>query len=59
MEKNITAEYIPDGQFYRALLVEDEVAEFNLTSLIRQFTYRVLRHAVAPVMAILFSACTI
>ena len=39
-EKNITAEYIPDGQFYRALLREDEVAEFNLT-LFGGTTYRV------------------
>jgi hypothetical protein len=30
-EKNITAEYIPDGQFYRALLKDDEMAEFDLT----------------------------
>ena len=39
-EKNITAEYIPDGQFYRALLREDEVAEFDLT-LFGGVTYRV------------------
>ena len=39
-EKNITAEYIPDGQFYRALLREDEVAEFDLT-LFGGTTYRV------------------
>ena len=39
-EKNITAEYIPDGQFYRALLRDDEVAEFNLT-LFGGTTYRV------------------
>lgn len=39
-EKNITAEYIPDGQFYRALLNEDEAAEFNLT-LFGGTTYRV------------------
>lgn len=30
-EKHITSSYIPDGQFYRALLREDEVAEFGLT----------------------------
>ncbi len=39
-ERNITAEYIPDGQFYRALLREDEVAEFDLT-LFGGVTYRV------------------
>ena len=39
-EKNITAEYIPDGQFYRALLHDDETAEFNLT-LFGGTTYRV------------------
>lgn len=39
-EKNITAEFIPDGQFYRALLREDEVAEFELT-LFGGTTYRV------------------
>jgi hypothetical protein len=39
-EKNITAEYIPDGQFYRALLHDDEQAEFNLT-LFGGTTYRV------------------
>lgn len=39
-EKNITSQYIPDGQFYRALLREDEVAEFNLT-LFGGTTYRV------------------
>ena len=39
-EKNITAEYIPDGQFYRALLREDEVAEFEAT-LFGGATYRV------------------
>lgn len=39
-EKNITAQYIPDGQFYRALLRADEVAEFNLT-LFGGTTYRV------------------
>ncbi|MCC6840328.1 MAG: hypothetical protein IT230_09245 [Flavobacteriales bacterium] len=39
-ERNITAEYIPDGQFYRALLREDEVAEFDLT-LFGGITYRV------------------
>jgi hypothetical protein len=39
-EKNITAQYIPDGQFYRALLRGDEVAEFNLT-LFGGTTYRV------------------
>jgi hypothetical protein len=39
-EKNITTAYIPDGQFYRALLRNDEVAEFNLT-LFGGTTYRV------------------
>lgn len=39
-EKHITREYIPDGQFYRALLVEDEIAEFGLT-LFGNTTYRV------------------
>lgn len=39
-EKNITSAYIPDGQFYRALLREDEVAEFDLT-LFGGTTYRV------------------
>lgn len=39
-EKNITAAYIPDGQFYRALLRQDEMAEFDLT-LFGGTTYRV------------------
>ncbi len=39
-EKHIAAAYIPDGQFYRALLREDETAEFNLT-LFGGTTYRV------------------
>ncbi|HEY0978686.1 MAG TPA: hypothetical protein VGE21_14540 [Flavobacteriales bacterium] len=39
-EKHIAAAYIPDGQFYRALLREDEVAEFELT-LFGGTTYRV------------------
>ncbi len=39
-EKHITAAYIPDGQFYRALLREDEMAEFGLT-LFGGTTYRV------------------
>ncbi|MFN3874347.1 MAG: hypothetical protein ACK4L7_00345 [Flavobacteriales bacterium] len=39
-EKHITAQYIPDGQFYRALLQGDEVAEFGLT-LFGGTTYRV------------------
>lgn len=39
-EKHITTEYIPDGQFYRALLQGDEVAEFGLT-LFGGTTYRV------------------
>lgn len=39
-EKHITAAYIPDGQFYRALLREDEMAEFDLT-LYGGTTYRV------------------
>jgi len=40
-EKHMTATYIPDGQFYRALLREDEVAEFGLT-LFGGTTYRVV-----------------
>lgn len=39
-ERHITAAYIPDGQFYRALLREDEIAEFGLT-LFGGTTYRV------------------
>ena len=39
-EEHITAAYIPDGQFYRALLNEDETAEFELT-LYGGTTYRV------------------
>lgn len=39
-EKYITSQYIPDGQFYRALLQGDEQAEFNLT-LFGGTTYRV------------------
>lgn len=39
-EKHITTAYIPDGQFYRALLQGDEQAEFNLT-LFGGSTYRV------------------
>jgi hypothetical protein len=39
-EQHITREYIPDGQFYRALLQGDEVAEFALT-LFGGTTYRV------------------
>ena len=39
-EKHITTAYIPDGQFYRALLREDEIAEFSLT-LYGGTTYRV------------------
>ncbi len=39
-EKHISATYIPDGQFYRALLREDEMAEFGLT-LFGGTTYRV------------------
>lgn len=39
-ERHITSEYIPDGQFYRALLRADEMAEFNLT-LFGGTTYRV------------------
>ncbi|MEO8591452.1 MAG: hypothetical protein ABI432_18875 [Flavobacteriales bacterium] len=39
-EQHITANYIPDGQFYRALLQGDEVAEFGLT-LFGGTTYRV------------------
>lgn len=39
-EKYVTTNYIPDGQFYRALLQGDEVAEFGLT-LFGGTTYRV------------------
>ncbi len=39
-ERHITSEYIPDGQFYRALLQGDEVAEFGLT-LFGGTTYRI------------------
>ncbi len=39
-EQHITREYIPDGQFYRALLQGEEVAEFGLT-LFGGTTYRV------------------
>ena len=39
-EKHITTAYIPDGQFYRALLNGDEIAEFGLT-LFGGTTYRV------------------
>lgn len=39
-EDHITTNYIPDGQFYRALLQGDEVAEFGLT-LFGGTTYRV------------------
>ena len=39
-EQHIAANYIPDGQFYRALLQGDEVAEFGLT-LFGGSTYRV------------------
>lgn len=39
-EKHITQQYIPDGQFHRALLNGDEMAEFNLT-LFGGTTYRV------------------
>ncbi len=39
-EAHITSQYIPDGQFYRALLQGDEVAEFDLT-LFGGSTYRV------------------
>ncbi|MCB9169873.1 MAG: hypothetical protein H6594_05900 [Flavobacteriales bacterium] len=38
--QHITQEYIPDGQFYRALLYQDEIAEFDLT-LFGGMTYRV------------------
>ncbi len=30
-EKNMNTEYISDGQNYRALLLDDEIAEFNMT----------------------------
>lgn len=39
-EKHITAAYIPDGQFYRALLRDDELADFDLT-LFGGTTYRI------------------
>ena len=39
-ETHITTNYIPDGQFYRALLQGDETAEFALT-LYGGTTYRV------------------
>ncbi|MCB0792992.1 MAG: hypothetical protein H6595_09745 [Flavobacteriales bacterium] len=38
--KHITQEYIPDGQFYRALLYQDEIAEFDMT-LFGGITYRI------------------
>ena len=39
-EKHITSEYISDGQFYRALLYDDEMSEFDAT-LFGGTTYRV------------------
>jgi hypothetical protein len=56
-ERHITAQYIPDGQFYRALLQGDEVAEFDLT-LFGGSTYRVAACSgdfgrVAPVQSVL------
>lgn len=39
-EKHISEAYIPDGQFYRALLQGDDLAEFGLT-LFGGTTYRV------------------
>ncbi len=39
-EQHITSNYIPDGQFYRALLQGDEMATFDLT-LFGGTTYRV------------------
>lgn len=38
-EKNFTADYLSDGQEYRALLIEDQTAEFHLT-LYGKSTYR-------------------
>lgn len=38
--KHFTSSYVPDGQFYRALLQGDEIAEFGLT-LFGGTTYRV------------------
>jgi hypothetical protein len=38
-EQHITSEYIPDGQFYRALIQGDEVADFGMT-LFGGTTYR-------------------
>ena len=39
-EQHITNEYISDGQFYRALLFDDEISEFNAT-LFGGTTYRI------------------
>ncbi|HQV53441.1 MAG: hypothetical protein IPI00_11730 [Flavobacteriales bacterium] len=39
-EQHITENYIPDGQFYRALLQGDEIAEFSMT-LFGGTTYRI------------------
>jgi hypothetical protein len=39
-EKHITRSYIPDGQFYRALLTGEETADFSLT-LFGGTTYRI------------------
>ena len=38
-EKNFTADYLSDGQEYRALLINDQNAEFHMT-LYGQSTYR-------------------
>ena len=39
-EKHITSEYISDGQFYRALLFDDEISDFEAT-LFGGTTYRI------------------
>ena len=53
-EQHVTASYIPDGQFYRALLNEDEKAEFELT-LYGGTTYRVAACTGATDGALIFS----
>jgi hypothetical protein len=39
-EANFTSEYISDGQTYRALLVDDQIAEFS-SVFFRETTYRI------------------
>jgi len=53
-EKHITSQYIPDGQFYRALLQGDEVAEFGMT-LFGGATYRLAACSGDSDGALLFS----